>query len=393
MRQRASRAPASAGVPFVERGRRRATSSSTRSSAPASPGRRGARRPTHRGAQRARACPSSRWTSPPAWTPRPDGCPGVAVEATLTVTFHGLKVGLAVGPGRFHAGEVEVADIGLDRRRRGIRLVTEGSSRRSRAAGRATTSTRPGHVRRRRRLDRPHRRAFAHRRGGDARRRGLRPRLVPELARRRLRAAVRRGDDHGRAPSTTEGRLTEDAPRTRPRGGASRPTPSRSARGSGAATGTRELVRAPARAGSSYRSSSTATASGRSPGISTGSSRATRRRVLTPHAGELARLLERDSALGRREPARRGRRCRRRRRRRRPPEGRGHARRRPGPRRARLRSRESRARERGHRRRPHGDRRRVPRQGDGRRSSPRPRPRRPAARRPGTRPRPDGRRG
>jgi NAD(P)H-hydrate epimerase len=36
-----------------------------------------------------------------------------AVRATLTVTFHGRKVGLAVAPGLFHAGEVVVADIGL----------------------------------------------------------------------------------------------------------------------------------------------------------------------------------------------------------------------------------------------------------------------------------------
>ncbi|MDQ3857729.1 MAG: NAD(P)H-hydrate dehydratase, partial [Actinomycetota bacterium] len=39
---------------------------------------------------------------------------GAAVRAALTVTFHAPKIGLAVGPGRFHAGEVEVADIGLD---------------------------------------------------------------------------------------------------------------------------------------------------------------------------------------------------------------------------------------------------------------------------------------
>jgi NAD(P)H-hydrate epimerase len=38
---------------------------------------------------------------------------GPAVEADWTVTFHGLKVGLIVAPGRFQAGEVEVADIGL----------------------------------------------------------------------------------------------------------------------------------------------------------------------------------------------------------------------------------------------------------------------------------------
>jgi ADP-dependent NAD(P)H-hydrate dehydratase / NAD(P)H-hydrate epimerase len=40
--------------------------------------------------------------------------PGDAVEAELTVTMHGLKVGLVVGPGCFRAGEVVVADIGLE---------------------------------------------------------------------------------------------------------------------------------------------------------------------------------------------------------------------------------------------------------------------------------------
>ncbi|MBA2568855.1 MAG: NAD(P)H-hydrate dehydratase [Actinobacteria bacterium] len=40
--------------------------------------------------------------------------PGVAVRADLTVTFHGRKVGHEVAPGRFHAGDVVVADIGLE---------------------------------------------------------------------------------------------------------------------------------------------------------------------------------------------------------------------------------------------------------------------------------------
>ena len=39
---------------------------------------------------------------------------GAAVRADATVTFHGRKVGLVVAPGRFHAGAVHVADIGLD---------------------------------------------------------------------------------------------------------------------------------------------------------------------------------------------------------------------------------------------------------------------------------------
>lgn len=39
---------------------------------------------------------------------------GAAVEADVTVTFHELKVGHVVAPGRFHAGEVVVCDIGLE---------------------------------------------------------------------------------------------------------------------------------------------------------------------------------------------------------------------------------------------------------------------------------------
>jgi NAD(P)H-hydrate epimerase len=39
---------------------------------------------------------------------------GAAVQTDLTVTFHAAKVGLAVAPGRFHAGRVVVADIGLE---------------------------------------------------------------------------------------------------------------------------------------------------------------------------------------------------------------------------------------------------------------------------------------
>ena len=39
---------------------------------------------------------------------------GAAVQATVTVTFHERKVGHAVAPGRFHVGEVVVADIGLE---------------------------------------------------------------------------------------------------------------------------------------------------------------------------------------------------------------------------------------------------------------------------------------
>ena len=50
--------------------------------------------------------------------------PGAAVEAALTVSFHGLKVGHAVGPGRYRAGEVVLADIGLTPAETGHARVT-----------------------------------------------------------------------------------------------------------------------------------------------------------------------------------------------------------------------------------------------------------------------------
>jgi ADP-dependent NAD(P)H-hydrate dehydratase / NAD(P)H-hydrate epimerase len=50
---------------------------------------------------------------------------GTAVDADVTVTMHGRKVGLAVAPGRFHAGEVEVADIGIEAGETEHRLVAE----------------------------------------------------------------------------------------------------------------------------------------------------------------------------------------------------------------------------------------------------------------------------
>jgi NAD(P)H-hydrate epimerase len=49
---------------------------------------------------------------------------GAAVRADVTVTMHGRKVGLEVAPGRFNAGDVVVAEIGLDQRETRHRLVT-----------------------------------------------------------------------------------------------------------------------------------------------------------------------------------------------------------------------------------------------------------------------------
>jgi len=49
---------------------------------------------------------------------------GAAVDAAVTVTMHAPKVGLEVAPGRFRAGEVVVADIGLQHVQTEHRLVT-----------------------------------------------------------------------------------------------------------------------------------------------------------------------------------------------------------------------------------------------------------------------------
>jgi ADP-dependent NAD(P)H-hydrate dehydratase / NAD(P)H-hydrate epimerase len=48
---------------------------------------------------------------------------GAVVDADVTVTFHARKVGAVVAPGRFHAGDVRVADIGLEPVATAARLV------------------------------------------------------------------------------------------------------------------------------------------------------------------------------------------------------------------------------------------------------------------------------
>jgi len=50
---------------------------------------------------------------------------GAVVDADVTVTMHARKVGLAIAPGRFHAGDVEVADIGIEASETRNKLVTD----------------------------------------------------------------------------------------------------------------------------------------------------------------------------------------------------------------------------------------------------------------------------
>jgi ADP-dependent NAD(P)H-hydrate dehydratase / NAD(P)H-hydrate epimerase len=51
--------------------------------------------------------------------------PGAVVEAQLTVTFHGEKLGHFVAPGSFHAGTIERVDIGLEPRETRHSRVTD----------------------------------------------------------------------------------------------------------------------------------------------------------------------------------------------------------------------------------------------------------------------------
>jgi NAD(P)H-hydrate epimerase len=71
---------------------------------------------------------------------------GAAVRADATVTFHGRKVGLEVAPGRFHAGAVRVADIGLEPLETEHRLVALKLLRSVPRRGPADNKYTSGHV-------------------------------------------------------------------------------------------------------------------------------------------------------------------------------------------------------------------------------------------------------
>jgi ADP-dependent NAD(P)H-hydrate dehydratase / NAD(P)H-hydrate epimerase len=71
---------------------------------------------------------------------------GAVVTADTTVTFHGRKVGLVVAPGRFHAGSVHVADIGLEALDTEHRLVGAGILRSVPRRGDGDNKYTAGHV-------------------------------------------------------------------------------------------------------------------------------------------------------------------------------------------------------------------------------------------------------
>ncbi|HVA32347.1 MAG TPA: NAD(P)H-hydrate epimerase, partial [Gaiellaceae bacterium] len=71
---------------------------------------------------------------------------GVAVKADETVTFHGPKVGLVVAPGRFHSGIVHIVDIGLDSLETEHRLVSADVLRSVRRRHEGDNKYTAGHV-------------------------------------------------------------------------------------------------------------------------------------------------------------------------------------------------------------------------------------------------------
>jgi NAD(P)H-hydrate epimerase len=71
---------------------------------------------------------------------------GVSVEATTSVTFHGEKVGLAVAPGSLHTGGIELVDIGLKRAETEHALVTSAIVHRLPARRRDGNKYRSGSV-------------------------------------------------------------------------------------------------------------------------------------------------------------------------------------------------------------------------------------------------------
>jgi NAD(P)H-hydrate epimerase len=71
---------------------------------------------------------------------------GAAVQAAETITYHGRKVGLVVAPGRFHVGDVHVADIGLEATETRHRLVRVELLRRVPRRGERDNKYTAGHV-------------------------------------------------------------------------------------------------------------------------------------------------------------------------------------------------------------------------------------------------------
>ena len=209
-------------------GRRR---SSTRSSGRGSPGSRVSRQPAR---SRRSTTPVRRRRPVVVACDVPSGVDastgevaGAAVRARATATFHAAKPGLWIDPGKTHAGEVRVIDIGIPEGGPGEPQVGLISDRASDGIPRRGTGLEQVRRRQRARLRRvagADRRAVHGVRGGDARRRRLRDRMRAVVAEPDLRVPAARGDDRAAA------RYGRVARASRRRGGARAGRPRRCAR-------------------------------------------------------------------------------------------------------------------------------------------------------------------
>ena len=144
---------------------------------------------------------------------------GAAVKADLTVTFHGRKVGLVVAPGRFHAGQVAVADIGLDPAPAAAVRATAGRcSTACRGSGAGDSKFTSGVAARRRRRPGHDLRARAER---DGRRCARTPATSRSRCRRRVSPSPRRSRSSRSSGDSSWDERARDArrgPRARRRG-------------------------------------------------------------------------------------------------------------------------------------------------------------------------------
>ena len=222
-------------------------SSSTRSSARASPARPGP--PRTRRSRRSTppavpAPPSSPATSPPGSTRADRRAEGGAVEADVTVTFHAAEDGQRINPGagaHRRAARRRDRNPGRSARRAGRRRDRSADPRAAAAARRPLEQVQLRQRARRRRLARADRSRLPRLAGRDPGGGRIRGRCGPGVTRADPRGEAHRGDDDRASPSRTAG--SRPPPPTRSCGRPESAACVVLGPGLGRAEGTQELIR------------------------------------------------------------------------------------------------------------------------------------------------------